>query len=263
MAELLTTRQLQEILQVDRTTIYRMADQGRIPAIKVGNQWRFPRQQIEAWLQSQSSTVAPTPPAEPGQPVSTSAAGSRTNLAQLLPLDCVQLIQDSFAEVLGVMILIVDLEGNMITEPSNPCGLFLATEQSPSARERCVELWNEMAQLPAIMPRFQESHLGLLCARGYVRVRNEITGMLILGGITPPIWPPSPSRLQEIADFLQVDTAFLQEHIHEVHQISLSEQKRILPYVQRIADIVSHIATERAELYDRLQRIAQITQIVP
>ncbi len=37
MAEFLTTRQLQEILHVDRTTIYRMAEAGRIPAVKVGN----------------------------------------------------------------------------------------------------------------------------------------------------------------------------------------------------------------------------------
>lgn len=260
MAELLTTRQLQEILQVDRTTIYRMADQGRIPAIKVGNQWRFPRQQIEAWLQSQSINAPISPlSSEGGQ--TTPQTAQHTNLAQLLPLECVQLIQDSFADILKVMIMVVDLEGNMLTQPSNPCGLFLATEQSPTARERCVELWNEMAQLPAIMPRFQESHLGLLCARGYVRVGAEITGMLILGGITPPSWPPSSSRLQEIADFLQVDITLLQEHIDEVHQLSPEEQKRILPYVQRIADIISHIATERSELYDRLQRIAQITQI--
>ncbi|NOZ71847.1 MAG: helix-turn-helix domain-containing protein [Chloroflexi bacterium] len=209
MAELLTTRQLQEILQVDRTTIYRMADQGRIPAIKVGNQWRFPRLQIEAWLQSQSINAPISPlPTEGGQ--TTPQTAQHANLAQLLPLECVQLIQDSFADILNVMIMVVDLEGNMLTQPSNPCGLFLATEQSPTARERCVELWNEMAQLPAIMPRFQESHLGLLCARGYVRVGAEITGMLILGGITPPTWPPAPSRLQEIADFLQVDITLLQ-----------------------------------------------------
>jgi excisionase family DNA binding protein len=35
VSEFLTTRQLQEILHVDRTTIYRMADDGRVPAVKV------------------------------------------------------------------------------------------------------------------------------------------------------------------------------------------------------------------------------------
>lgn len=43
ISELLTTKELQDVLHVDRTTIYRMAESGRIPAVKVGNQWRFPR----------------------------------------------------------------------------------------------------------------------------------------------------------------------------------------------------------------------------
>ena len=41
-SEFLTTRQLQEILHVDRTTIYRMADDGRVPAVKVGSQSAIP-----------------------------------------------------------------------------------------------------------------------------------------------------------------------------------------------------------------------------
>ncbi len=50
MTDLLTTKELQAILHVDRTTIYRMAESGRLPAVKVGDQWRFPRQQIDGWL---------------------------------------------------------------------------------------------------------------------------------------------------------------------------------------------------------------------
>ena len=93
MADLLTTRQLQEILRVDRTTIYRMAESGRLPAVKVGNQWRFPRDQIETWLQRQSAVSAPIAEFQP--------AGNGDGF-QLFPLDCVQLIQDSFADALGV-----------------------------------------------------------------------------------------------------------------------------------------------------------------
>jgi len=61
MSDFLTTRQLQEILHVDRTTIYRMADGGRIPAVKVGNQWRFPRRSIEGWLKTQNAVGATVP----------------------------------------------------------------------------------------------------------------------------------------------------------------------------------------------------------
>lgn len=50
MDDLLTTRQLQELLQVDRITIYRMLNDGRLQGFKVGGQWRFSRQAVELWL---------------------------------------------------------------------------------------------------------------------------------------------------------------------------------------------------------------------
>lgn len=259
MADLLTTKQLQEILQVDRTTIYRMADSGRIPGIKVGNQWRFPRQQIEAWLQSQSSTV-PLVAAHRSEGDVLSSADA-IEFDQLFPLECVQLIQDSFADILGVMILLTDLQGNSITQPSNPCGLFIAAETSPAGQKRCLELWVKLAHEPALSPKFQESHLGLLCARGLIPVGNEIKAMLVLGGIAPAKWPPDEQRMQEIASDLELDIEVLRAHITEAHHLSPAEQAKVLPFVQRIADIFAHIANERHELYSRLQRIAEITQV--
>jgi excisionase family DNA binding protein len=54
--QLLTTDQLAEYLNVDKFTVYRLISQKEIPAIKVGNQWRFKKRLIEAWL-SQHSTI--------------------------------------------------------------------------------------------------------------------------------------------------------------------------------------------------------------
>ena len=53
MEQLLTVRQLQELLRVDRVTIYRMLEAGALPGFKVGGQWRFSQGEIEAWLNSQ------------------------------------------------------------------------------------------------------------------------------------------------------------------------------------------------------------------
>ena len=60
MPDLLTTTQVQDLLQVDRTTIYRMVESGRLPAIRVGKQWRFSRPEIERWLGTAASLVRPT-----------------------------------------------------------------------------------------------------------------------------------------------------------------------------------------------------------
>jgi excisionase family DNA binding protein len=252
MTDLLTTKELQTILQVDRTTIYRMAESGRLPAVKVGGQWRFPRQQIDSWLRQRTATPALRPALE---------AMLDGPAAEIFPLECVQLIQDSFADALGVMVLLTDLDGQPITRPSNPCGLFSAAETSPGARRRCLALWARIASEPSIAPRFVESHLGLLCARGLVRVGSEIKAMLVVGGIAPQQWPPSDQQLDRIAADLELAPDLVREHIDQVHRLDSHGQAHVLPFVQRIADILAHIAQERLDLAGRLQRIAEISRL--
>lgn len=253
MADLLTTKELQSILQVDRTTIYRMADSGRLPAIKVGSQWRFPKDQVEAWLKQQT-VFARAHSNAPDIP-------HNGDVAELFPLECVQLIQDSFADALGVMILVTDLQGILITRPSNPCGLFTATEGSEQAQRHCLELWARLARDPSLTPRFLRSHLGLLCARGLIRVGSEIRAMLVVGGIAPETWPPTEEEIDRIALDLGLEARVIVDHVDEVHYLSKEEQYRALPFVQRIADIFAHVANERYELSARLQRIAEISRL--
>ena len=52
---LLTTAQVADYLKVDKFTIYRLVTQKNIPAFKVGNQWRFNREMIDAWLLKNSN----------------------------------------------------------------------------------------------------------------------------------------------------------------------------------------------------------------
>lgn len=47
---LLTTEQVANYLKIDKFTVYRLVAQKRLPAFKVGNQWRFKRTLLEAWL---------------------------------------------------------------------------------------------------------------------------------------------------------------------------------------------------------------------
>jgi hypothetical protein len=229
-----------------------MAESGRLPAVKVGGQWRFPRQQIDGWLRQGTAIPATQPALE---------AMLDGRAAEIFPLECVQLIQDTFAEALGVMVLLTDLEGQPITRPSNPCGLFSAAETSPVARQRCLALWARIASEPAMVPRFMESHLGLLCARGLVRVGSEIKAMLVLGGIAPQHWPPGDQQLDRIAADLELAPDLVREHIDQVHRLDSQGQARVLPFVQRIADILAHIAQERLDLAGRLQRIAEISRL--
>jgi excisionase family DNA binding protein len=52
---LLTTAQVADYLKVDKFTVYRLVTQKNIPAFKVGNQWRFSKDMIDAWLLKNSN----------------------------------------------------------------------------------------------------------------------------------------------------------------------------------------------------------------
>src|SRR5258706_790833 len=64
----LTTEEVLEYLQVNLRTVYRLIKAGKIPAVRVGRQWRFRKRDIDAWLDSQrprgdrSAAAIPSPP---------------------------------------------------------------------------------------------------------------------------------------------------------------------------------------------------------
>jgi excisionase family DNA binding protein len=55
MAKLMTVGELADYLRVTEKTIYRLLERGRIPATKVGRQWRFDTTAIDKWLRRNSA----------------------------------------------------------------------------------------------------------------------------------------------------------------------------------------------------------------
>ena len=51
--DLLTTKEVAEYLRVNPYTIYRLVSQKKLPAFKVGSQWRFERSVLDHWLKRQ------------------------------------------------------------------------------------------------------------------------------------------------------------------------------------------------------------------
>lgn len=258
MPEMLTARDMQTLLQVDRSTIYRMAEAGQLPAIKVGKQWRFPSDQVERWLRER--TVAHIPGVQSIPPAFPNGTFLQDDLAALLPIPCVQLIQDLLAELTNVMVVVTDMEGNPVTKISRPCGLFCVIDQVPHAIRTCVASWRELATTPELEARLLPTSLGLLCVRGLVRIGNELKGMVIMGGIAPDDWPPPPEEIQAIAARHGVDADLLAAHIHEVYYLDAAQRTRLVHMVQRIADVIAHIANERRSMMEKLAAIAQLTR---
>ena len=55
MENLMTLKEVARLLRLSPQTLYKMLKQSSIPAVKIGNQWRFEQAQVRAWLMSHGS----------------------------------------------------------------------------------------------------------------------------------------------------------------------------------------------------------------
>jgi excisionase family DNA binding protein len=270
---LLRTRQVQALLQVDRTTIYRMVESGRLPAIRVGKQWRFPQPEIERWLLDH--TVATNASAGPAgaalsDAVSIAQAGAAPTAArvlrELLPQAFCELILDAFADALGALLVVTDMAGLPQTAISHPGGTYGALARDPASLARLAPVWGALADSPVMEPRFVAAE-GFLFARGLIRVGPALCGSVVVGHVDPA---PDAGRTAEMADVGRADRladatglapAWVARHADTVAEVDRVAQARALAAVQRIADIFSHMVEDRQALYGRIEAIASLTAV--
>ena len=102
----LTTEEVLEYLQVNLRTVYRLIKAGKIPAVRVGRQWRFRKRDIDGWLETQrprgSRAGAPAPAPRP----SATASGGRP---RVLVVDDEATIRDLLSKTLALAEYDVDL----------------------------------------------------------------------------------------------------------------------------------------------------------
>lgn len=57
--QLMTVQQVADYMQMSTDKVYDMAQKGEIPALKIRQQWRFDRDDIDAWLKTCSVQMEP------------------------------------------------------------------------------------------------------------------------------------------------------------------------------------------------------------
>src|SRR3712207_1485440 len=97
----LTTEEVLEYLQVNLRTVYRLIKAGKIPAVRVGRQWRFRKRDIDAWLDSQrprGSSRTPAASADEPEPSGRQAA----ERPRILVVDDESSIRDLLSKTLAL-----------------------------------------------------------------------------------------------------------------------------------------------------------------
>ncbi len=248
---LLTTKQVQELFKVDKSTIYRMAEDGRIPAVKVGRQWRFPADKLESLLGGAADLI-PHPHSAPP------ADDYTYTLETALTAEIAQALADLAADLFGVMAVVTDMTGKALTEVANPCGYFSAVFDGLYTADRCAEGWRQLGEEIDLEPRFLPSHLGFLCARSFIRQGTKLIGMVIVGGVAPKRWPPSDDDIGAVATETGVPAETIRRHVDEVYWIDGAHQDWIVRNLSRVSDLISLLADQHGRLTNKLERIAAL-----
>ena len=100
----LTTEEVLDYLQVNLRTVYRLIKAGKIPAVRVGRQWRFRKRDIDAWLESQRPRAS-----RAAAPSAVRASSAPAGRPRVLVVDDEASIRDLLSKTLALAEYDVDL----------------------------------------------------------------------------------------------------------------------------------------------------------
>ncbi len=250
--DLLTTHQLEEILKVDRITIYRMLGDGRLKGFKVGGQWRFSRSEVDSWIRGQCFDLQ-----------SLTADGSVQRASRIFPMSCIQAVQSIFADAMDIATVTTDTEGGMLTEVSHGCDFCQTVLSSNEGQRRCSVFWKGLDQ-----GKVDTCHAGLLGVGNRITTKGNWVATVVScqldfqpgEGHDEAGWRENLSKL---ASELDLPEKSLRATASGVRTIRPDGLPRVSRLVKQVADTFSKIGEERLALLGRLERIAEITHFEP
>jgi excisionase family DNA binding protein len=153
----LTTEEVLEYLQVNLRTVYRLIKAGKIPAVRVGRQWRFRKRDIDAWLDSQRPRGGGARAATAAQAAPAPRPATGTARPRVLVVDDEASIRDLLAKTLALAEYDVDVapDGRSALERMRmyPYDLLIADLKMPGMDGLTVirEAKRYKADLPVII----------------------------------------------------------------------------------------------------------------
>lgn len=248
--KLLTTKEVEQLIRLNRVTIYRLIREESFPAVKIGNQWRFPRQQVEGWLNAHELDTK----------VLEKPEQSATVPEHLFANVEVMALLEAFARSLNLSVFVLDRDGKLLTDclqERHPfCEYVRQNGQSCLAQE---------AHLHHSNVEFDRLHI-LKCNAGlnYLQIPiffEDATIALLLMG--PIVMNSDDDRqlqasLQSFADHRQHDHKILLQHYRTVQTFSIEQIHTLAHLLGEVMNTMLTAVNRRMQAVEQLDRIAEL-----
>lgn len=173
------------------------------------------------------------------------------HLTDLIPLEQLQAMQDSFARATGVGSLITEVDGTPITKPSNFCKLCKMIRSTPQGRENCEKsdaiLGNQLTAGPNIQPC---SSGGLWDGGASISVGGKPIGNWLVGQIRNEYL--DEDRMRSYARKIGADETDFMRALAEVTVMPLDRLKEIGKALHMTVNLLSLTAYENFQLRQKL-----------
>ena len=243
MESFLTSKQVQDLFKIDRITVYRMLQDGRLKGIKIGNQWRFSESEIKRLL---SGVSLP----------------EEVNSESIFPTHCVQTIQDLYSSVTRFNAFVIDPNGELVTKKSRETTFCKLIQLSSSGSLACSESWKDFFESSKGGKTDFVCHAGLNYVGAPIVSQKSIQGLFISG----PFFfeHPHPQELeqrsQQLAEVHNLAPSELYAALQQVPVLSHEQRENLSDQPAAAAKAIESILTERSVFMNRLQQIANLTQ---
>ncbi len=243
MNNLLTAKQVIDLLRIDRTTLYRMLRDGRIKGVKVGSQWRFPKKDVDCLLQPQSTSM-------------------NSGAHDVLPLHCLQPIQEVFSDMIQVSAVTTDADGIPISQFSNPCPFCEMILSSQKGRLACLESWKNIRFSDTDETSFATCHAGLNYTGANIVMDNKKIAKVIAGQFygTRPDAKAEHSRIQKLAKNYGIDKKKLLKAAGNITVIDERIAAFLGKWLKKVAVSFATLGNERRALMSRLKNIEELSK---
>jgi excisionase family DNA binding protein len=244
MNDFLTAKQVIELLNVDRTTLYRMIKENRIKGVKVGSHWRFLSSDVNDIMNGKLPDLMP----------------SLELPKEVLPVNCIQPIQEVFSDIIGVSALTTDSEGIPITEISNSCSFCNMIMSTESGKAACQNSWKTLKFSNDGKPVFNTCHAGLKYSGANIKLENNKVAKLITGQYLVSK-PKSDfnNKIKSLANNFGLNSKELLEAAKEVKVIDERSKSVMSKWLLKIAGSFEMMVIEKKALLNKLKDIAEIS----